>query len=198
VSNKQLAAGDGRDQMLRVRLLAMVARCLVAAFAMGALLPALAQDIARPAVPETIKAPANEQPILKAQASGSQIYTCQQGKDGVVAWTLKAPEAELRDQHGKVIGQHYAGPTWKSNDGSTVAGRLAAKADSPELGAIPWLLVTATGHSGDGVFSRVTSIQRIHTHGGQAPAASTCNASKQNTEAKSSYTADYYFYVPVK
>jgi hypothetical protein len=171
---------------------------MIAAFAMGAILPALAQEIALPAVPETIKAPANERPILKAQAAGSQIYTCQQGKDGAFAWTLKAPEAELRDQQGKVIGQHYAGPTWKSNDGSEVTGKAAAKADSPELDSIPWLLVTATGHSGDGLFSHVSSIQRIHTHGGKAPTAASCDASKQNTEAKSSYTADYYFYVPAK
>ncbi len=176
----------------------MIAKCVFAALAVGVVTPALAQYIARPAVPETIKAPANEQPILKAQASGSQIYTCQQGKDGAFAWTLKAPEAELRDQHGKVIGQHYAGPTWKSNDGSEVTGKAVARADSPELDSIPWLLVTATGHTGDGALSHVSSIQRIHTHGGQAPAAATCNASKQNTEEKSSYTADYYFYVPVK
>jgi hypothetical protein len=165
---------------------------------MGAILPALAQDIARPAAPETIKAPDNERPILKAQASGSQIYICQQGKDGGFAWTLKAPEAELRDQQGNVIGQHYAGPTWKSSDGSEVTGKAAAKADSPELDSIPWLLVTATGHAGDGVFSQVSSIQRIHTHGGKAPATASCDASKQNTEVKSSYTADYYFYVPKK
>lgn len=174
----------------------MVARCLLAALVMGTV--PLSAQIARPAVPEVIQAPANELPILKAQASGSQIYTCQQGKDGAFAWTLKAPEAELHDQRGKVIGQHYAGPTWKSNDGSTVTGRLAAKADSPEFDSIPWLLVTATGHTGDGVFSQVSSIQRIHTHGGQAPAAASCDASKQNTEVKSSYTADYYFYVPRK
>ena len=182
--------------MTRVRLLAMIARYLLAVSVMGTV--PLSAQIARPAVPGVIQAPINERPILKAQASGSQIYTCQQSKDGAFAWTLKAPEAELRDQRGNVIGQHYAGPTWKSTDGSTVTGRLAAKADSPELDAIPWLLVAATGHAGNGVFNQVSSIQRIHTHGGLAPAAASCDASKQNTEAKSSYTADYYFYEPKK
>ncbi len=95
-----------------------------------------------------------------------------------------------------MIGSHYAGPTWKYKDGSTVTGKAAARVDSPDPGSIPWLLVTATGHSGDGVFSRITSIQRVNTKGGVAPTADTCDAAKQGTENKSSYTADYYFYAP--
>jgi len=58
--------------------------------------------------------------------------------------------------------------------------------------------VTVTGHSGSGALSRVTTVQRIHTKGGQPPAAGDCNASKQNVEMKSNYTADYYFYAPAK
>jgi Protein of unknown function (DUF3455) len=111
---------------------------------------------------------------------------------------LKAPEAELHDQQGAIIGRHYAGPTWKDNDGSEVIGRAVARVDSPDSESIPWLLVTVTAHSGDGVLSRVTSIQRIHSKGGVPPAAADCDASKQNIEMKSSYTADYYFYAPAK
>ncbi|HZD33400.1 MAG TPA: DUF3455 domain-containing protein, partial [Candidatus Angelobacter sp.] len=70
--------------------------------------------------------------------------------------------------------------------------------DSPDANSIPWLLVTVTDHSGDGVLSRVTSIQRIHTKGGQPPPAADCDSSKQNAEVKSSYTADYYFFAPAK
>lgn len=150
----------------------------------------------RPDVPEKIQAPAGEQLVLKVHASGSQIYTCQQGTDGKFAWTLKAPEAELRDEQGKIIGSHYAGPTWKHNDGSEIKGKPVARADSPDPDSIPWLLVTVTSHSGSGVLSHVTSIQRVHTKGGQPP-ASACDASN-NDEAKSSYTADYYFYAPAK
>ena len=155
-----------------------------------------AQTISRPDVSEKINAPAGENVVLLAHASGSQIYVCQPGTDGKLAWTLKAPDAELRDQHGAVIGRHYAGPTWKDNDGSEVRGKAVGKVDSPEPDSIPWLLVTATGHSGSGILSAVTSIQRVHTKGGVAPAAAACNASKQNGEVKSSYTADYYFYAP--
>jgi hypothetical protein len=111
---------------------------------------------------------------------------------------LKAPEAELHDQQGAVIGRHFAGPTWKDNDGSEVTGKAVARLDAPDADSIPWLLVTATGHSGSGVLSRVTSMQRIHTKGGVAPAAAECDAAKQNAEAKSAYSADYYFYAPGK
>jgi hypothetical protein len=150
-----------------------------------------------PEVPDKIKAPAGEEVVLQAHASGSQIYVCKQGPEQKLGWILKAPEAELRDQQGAVIGRHYAGPTWKHNDGSEVTGKAAARVE-PDPDSIPWLLVTATGHAGTGVLSSVTSIQRIHTKGGQPPAAAECNASKEGVETKSSYTADYYFYAPAK
>jgi len=175
----------------------VITKFLYAPLLLSAVALATAQNVPATDVPEKIKAPANEQVVLEAHATGSQIYTCQQGADGKYAWTLKAPEAELHDQHGAVIGRHFAGPTWKHTDGSAVTGKAAARVDSPDADSIPWLLVTATGHSGDGVLSRVTNIQRIHTHGGQPPAAG-CDASKQGLGTKSSYTADYYFYAPGK
>jgi Protein of unknown function (DUF3455) len=149
-------------------------------------------------LPEKIKAPIDQKVVLKAHASGAQIYTCQQGTYGRYAWTLKGPEAELTDSGGTVIGRHYAGPTWKHNDGSEVTGKAVAQVDSPDANSIAWLLVTATGHSGSGVLSQITSIQRIHTAGGRPPAAADCSSSNQNSEVKSSYTADYYFYVTAK
>jgi hypothetical protein len=157
-----------------------------------------AQTLPRSDVPEKIKAPAGEGVVLETHASGSQIYVCQAGGDGKFAWTLKAPEAELHDAQGAVIGRHYAGPTWKLNDGSEVSGKALAKVDSPDAGSIPWLLVTVTSHAGEGALSRVTSIQRIQTKGGQPPPAGDCNAAKKDVQAKSSYTADYYFYAPGK
>lgn len=156
------------------------------------------QGIPRPDVPEKIQAPAGEQVVLKVHASGSQIYVCQQGADGKPAWALKAPEAELHDDQGKIIGHHYAGPTWKHNDGSEITGKAAARVDAPDKDSIPWLLLNVTGHWGNGVLSSVTSVQRIHTRGGQPPAATECDATKLGSEAKSSYTADYYFFAPAK
>jgi Protein of unknown function (DUF3455) len=150
-----------------------------------------------PDVPDAIQAPAGEEAILLAHATGSQIYTCAGAADGKFNWTLKAPDAELHDRKDKIIGTHFAGPTWKLKDGSEVTGKAAAKVDALDPGSIPWLLVKVVGHSGNGVLSTVTTIQRIHTHGGQPPAEG-CDTAHKDAETKSSYSADYYFYAPAK
>jgi hypothetical protein len=43
----------------------------------------------------------------------------------------------------------------------------------------------------------VTTIQRVHTHGGK-PGNDPCDEAHKDAENKSSYTADYYFFAPVK
>jgi Protein of unknown function (DUF3455) len=176
----------------------MITRLLQVAALVGVIAPAGAQSVARPDVPDKIKAPVGQEIVLVAHATGSQIYVCQAGADGKLAWALKAPEADLHDQQGTVIGRHYAGPTWKLKDGSEVTGKATARVDSPDADSIPWLLVTVTGHSGQGALSRVTTIQRINTQGGMPPPAADCNPTKQNAEVKSAYAADYYFYGPPK
>ena len=182
-----------------MRLIARVEAMIgVAAVGLLLCLPlAKAQKESPPDVPAAIQAPSGETVVLLAHASGSQIYTCQTGSDGKFAWTLKAPEAELTDQEGKVVGAHFAGPSWRYKDGSEVVGKAAAHADSPDADSIPWLLVKAVNHSGDGLLTKVTSIQRVHTHGGKPPAEG-CDASHRDAETKTSYTADYYFHAPVK
>ncbi|HKV61918.1 MAG TPA: DUF3455 domain-containing protein [Candidatus Acidoferrum sp.] len=164
--------------------------------AVGILLAAQCQARERPEVPESLKAPAGEKVILAAHATGVQIYVCQAGAEQKFGWALKAPEAELAESTGKTIVHHFAGPTWKHVDGSEVKGKVVAKQDAPKPDAIPWLLLAAASHSGEGILSRVTSIQRIHTEGGLAPAANTCDASMNGKESKSAYAADYYFYAP--
>jgi hypothetical protein len=150
---------------------------------------------ANPDVPENLKVPAGEKLILKAHAKGVQIYVCQNAEQKL-AWTLKAPEAELAEEGGKTIIHHSAGPSWKHVDGSEVTGKLVAKHDAPNGNAIPWLLLSAATHNGNGVLTKVSTIQRIHTEGGLAPKPETCNASSSGQESRSDYAADYYFYAP--
>ncbi len=152
--------------------------------------------------PSALAVPAGLELVLSARGVGSQIYTCKAGADGAFSWTLKAPDAELRDpnHNDKVIGQHFAGPTWKLDDGSEVTGKATAhvdspKKDSPDADSIPWLLVNVVSHAGKGQLTNVTTIQRLHTHGGKPPATG-CEESHKDAETKSSYTADYYFYAP--
>ena len=150
-----------------------------------------------PDVPDAIQAPAGEEVVLLARATGSQIYTCQATADGKFSWTLKAPEAELHDRNDKVIGSHSAGPSWKLKDGSEVTGKATAHVESLDGQSIPWLLVKVVSHSGNGQLASVTTIQRVHTHGGQPPAEG-CDAAHRDAETKTSYSADYYFYAPAK
>jgi hypothetical protein len=106
--------------------------------------------------------PANEQLVVQVLAKGDQIYSCT--VDGAQpGWTLKAPEAQLFDKDGKTFGKHFAGPSWEASDGSRVVGKAAANVASPDADSIPWLLVKVVSHAGDGVLTRVTSIQRINT-----------------------------------
>jgi hypothetical protein len=156
-----------------------------------------AQKISQPNVPDAIQARPGEEVVLVAHASGSQIYTCQSGTDGKFIWTLKGPDAELKDGDGNVIGSHFAGPAWRLTDGSEVAGKTSAHVDSEDPNSVPWLLLIAVSHSGNGLLTNVTSIQRIHTHGGKPPAQG-CDESHRDAVTKSSYTADYYFYIPAK
>jgi Protein of unknown function (DUF3455) len=192
-----LSVAEGWEPRTSAKLFAVIKFLLLASSLIGLAGPLRGQEIPRPSGPDQIKAPANEDVILVAHGTGWQIYTCEL-TGGTYGWKLKAPDAELRDSQGTIIGHHFAGPTWKHNDGSEVTGKAVAKVDSPQANSIPWLLVTATGHSGNGAFARATTIQRINTHGGQPPPAADCNASKPNNEAKSAYTADYYFYAPAK
>jgi hypothetical protein len=179
------------------RLLPAAAAAIIGLAALAGPLPAQTQKEPPPDVPDAIQAPASEEVVLFAHASGSQIYTCQAGAAGRFSWTLKAPEAELRDRNDKVIGQHSAGPTWKLKDGSEVTGKLGAQVDSLDADSIPWLLVKAENHSGKGLLTNVTTIQRVHTHGGKPPAEG-CDEPHRDAETKSSYTADYYFFAPAK
>ena len=50
-------------------------------------------------------------------------------------------------------------------------------------------------NAGNGLLTKVTTIQRVHTQGGKPPAEG-CDESHQDAQTKSSYTADYYFYAP--
>lgn len=153
-----------------------------------------------PDVPDAIAVPAGLEPVLFVHASGSQIYECKADAQGQYSWTLKGPEAELKDRKDKVIGRHSAsptGPTWKLKDGSEVTGKAAAHVDSVDSDSIPWLLVDVVNNSGKGALAKVTKIQRVHTHGGK-PGSDPCDESHKGPDAKSSYTADYYFFAPAK
>ena len=78
-----------------------------------------------------------------------QIYACESGAQGF-AWVFKAPEAALFDGGGRQIISHFAGPSWKAEDGTVLVGEVAAKAEAPKPGAIVWLLLRVKSREGSG------------------------------------------------
>ena len=126
-------------------------------------------------------------------AKGVQIYRVPSKKDqaGAYEWAFVAPEADLFDTNGSKIGRHYAGPHWESTDGSKIAGMVKANSDAPQADAIPWLLLVTKSVGPQGLFSKITSIQRVNTVGGVAPKTG-CSQSTVGTNKRIPYTADYY------
>ena len=151
--------------------------------------------ISRHACPDGVPAglaPAADQDLwFVLGATGVQKYTCAATATGF-AWTFVAPEADLF-QNGCQVGIHYAGPTWEHGDGSTVVAARAAGA-TPDPSAIAWLLLNAVSHGPEaGKMTQVSSIQRLSTTGGNAPATG-CDADHVGAAADVPYTADYFFY----
>jgi hypothetical protein len=148
-----------------------------------------------PAVPDNLRVSSTQRLSLETKAVGVQIYDCKAGTGDATRfeWVFRAPEAALFDAAGNRVGKHYAGPTWESNDGSKVVGEAKARDDGPDADAIPWLLLSAKSTSGDGILGRTTSVQRIQTVGGKAPATG-CSQAQAGQELRVPYKATYYFY----
>ena len=132
----------------------------------------------------SVEAPAGTALLLEATGEGSQVYTCTDGH-----WVLKAPDAKLLDQQGQVIGTHFAGPTWRLQDGSEVKGKAIASRAAGDASSVAWLLVQAVPGSGSGKLANVIYIRRTETHGGAAPTKA-CDSGEERVP----YTAKYSFY----
>ncbi len=132
---------------------------------------------------QSIEPPPGARLVLEAKGEGAQVYTCTDSQ-----WKLKAPDAKLLDANGQVIGMHFAGPTWRLNDGSEVKGKLIASQPAPDGKSIPWLLVGAVP-GGSGKFAVVSYIRRTETSGGAAPKEA-CTSGELPVQ----YAAKYSFY----
>jgi FtsP/CotA-like multicopper oxidase with cupredoxin domain len=159
------------------------------------LAPAVQAAPAPPDVPSAIAVPDGHKVFLVAHAVGVQIYRCTATASGF-AWSFVAPGADLYGENGKHAGSHFAGPTWRARDGSTVVARRVAGV-TVDPAAIDWLLLAATSTASGGDGDRLagtTYIQRTATSGGLAPAATDCNAATAGAQAEVPYTADYHFW----
>jgi hypothetical protein len=137
-------------------------------------------------VPPALAPAADQDLMLTLRGDGVQHYACTSG-----VWTLVGPEAKLFDGT-KPAGTHEAGPVWQHSDGSRVVGRKVASA-TVDPTAIPWLLLAVFDRDpAPGAFADVTTIQRLSTTGGLAPATA-CDA---GAKLDVPYSATYYFYRP--
>jgi Protein of unknown function (DUF3455) len=139
------------------------------------------------ALPDAIAAP-GESIVLTVHAEGAQVYECKPGNDGKLAWSFREPIATLLSD-GKTVGRHYAGPSWEDSDGSAVVGKVAASVPGATPADIPWLRLDVASHRGSGILSGVTTVQRIHTEGGNLKGG--CDTAGAFRSAP--YSTDYVF-----
>jgi hypothetical protein len=132
--------------------------------------------------PASIDIPAGAHLVFSAKAAGVQVYTCTNAH-----WVLKGPDAKLLDGHGKPIGVHVAGPTWRLNDGSEVKGKAIASKPSPDDTSVAWLLLEAVPGSSSGRLAAVAYIRRTDTHGGMASTDS-CGSGELSVPYKATYS----------
>ena len=153
-----------------------------------------AQAYAGKPAPAALKPADNEQAAFTWHAVGSQIYECRASDKGGWAWVFVAPEADLFNQKDEKVGTHGAGPHWTALDGSKTVGTVKARADGERPADIPLLLLTAKSAGMPGKMAGVTSVQRLNTEGGNAPARGCATQADAGKRVKEGYTADYVFF----
>ena len=150
-------------------------------------------------IPKELHAPAGEHFSFSARAIGVQIYVCQPipREPSQFEWKLVGPEADLFDSKGRLIGRHFldkanGGPAWELNSGSKVVADTTKLKRHNVENSIPWLFLPTKVTAGDGELSKVKSIHRLLTVGGEVPTVEP-NKSQEGKELRVYYSATYYF-----
>jgi hypothetical protein len=144
---------------------------------------------------QNLQPSAAERVSMKLSAAGMQVYQCRQVRDNPPQheWGFVGPEADLFDTTGQRVGRHYAGPTWEALDGSKVMGTVTGRVPAQSPDSIPWLLLTTRPVAMQGTFGHVSSIQRVETVGGVAPAQA-CSTQNTGETVRVPYAAQYVFF----
>lgn len=141
----------------------------------------------------SIEVAPGERLVLQVRGEGDQVYTCSASGTGP-RWVLERPDAHLTDASGITVGSHFAGPTWKLNDGSSVQGQLVASQPAGDMGSVPWLLLRAKPGTATGRLAQIEYIRRTDTHGGAAPRSGCDLPADVGREVRVPYTATYSYY----
>jgi hypothetical protein len=168
-------------------------RATVASALLLATSPVLAA-VNAPAVPPRLQVSAAEEAAFALSASGVHVYECRPGGMGGFSWVFTGPDATLTDGSGSRATLRAAN-SFESSDDRSIATSVVRSTAPAGADNLPWALLAARSPSGAGLFSGVTSVQRVNTTGGVAPREG-CGESSVGTQARVDFTADYYFYKP--
>jgi hypothetical protein len=169
-------------------------RTLLLGATLALALPAMAAISEPGGLARGLRAPANEEAAFMLTGDGVYVYECRQSllDPNAYEWAFLVPDATLYDGARSVARHATVGLFEALTDRSSLSGVVRA---SQAAGAsnLPWLSMRAQPLSSDGVFAGVTSIQRVNTSGGMAPAGG-CGPGNVGGSTRVAYQADYYFY----
>jgi hypothetical protein len=161
--------------------------------ALGLALPAAA--IPEPAgIAAGLRAPDTETPAFMLTGNGVYIYECRQSALDAnrYEWGFVVPDATLYDG-GRSVARHATAGLYEAlGDRSSISG-VVRGTQAAGTANLPWISIRAQPLAEAGLFSGVTTIQRVNTNGGAAPVTA-CGPANIGAEARVAYQADYYFY----
>jgi hypothetical protein len=163
-------------------------------FILALSLPALAAVNPPAGITSTIAASADEEPAFMLRGEGTHVFECKPlpNDPDRYAWFFSSPNTTLYDA-GRPVARNASENMFEGiADRSTVSGVIRARQDGG-ANNLPWILMRAQSTPDAGLFAGVTSVQRVNTSGGAAP-ISGCDANNVGKEARTAFTADFYFY----
>lgn len=150
--------------------------------------------VAPPLVAGALQPLPGEVPAFRLAANGVQVYTCQPGltDPNAYGWQFSAPDATLYDGTEEVA--RWTSPNqWDALSDRSSVSAVVRTLQAAGSGDLPWALLRAAPTGESGLFAGVTSIQRVNTRGGAAPAGG-CDSAHAGDEARVAFSADLYFY----
>jgi hypothetical protein len=157
-------------------------------------LPVLAAVSPPAGLTSAITAAPDEEAAFMLRGEGTHIFECRPlaTDPNRFAWAFTAPDATLYDA-GRPVARHAAENMFEAmSDRSTVSASIRSR-QAGGTNSLPWLLLRAQSTPDSGLFAGVTSIQRVNTVGGVAPDTG-CDVNNVGKEARTAFSADYYFY----
>jgi hypothetical protein len=141
-----------------------------------------------------LRASADEAPAFMLSGKGEQIFECRPrvADPNAFDWVFVGPDATLYEGAGSV-GRLTTANVWESSSDRTSVSGFVRATQPGGANNIPWAMLRAWPSGDSGRFAGVTSIQRVNTSGGVAPATG-CDASHAGGETRVPFSADYYFY----